>query len=205
MNQKNHWEKVYQNKRPDEVSWYQSRPDLSLALIANLSLPQDAKIIDIGGGASTLVDHLLDEGFLGVSVLDISGRALTVAKERLGKRAAEVTWLAGDITSMKLPDRAYDLWHDRAVFHFLTRAEDRKKYIQNLNRSLKPDGTVIIATFSLKGPERCSGLNVVRYSPEALQAELGESFQLIKHLEEIHQTPFGTRQAFVYCVFKRIK
>ena len=203
MNRKNHWEKVYQSKKPEDVSWYQSRPGLSLELISSLSLPKDSKIIDIGGGTSSLADHLLEQGYKGISVLDISAQALRVAKNRLGEHAADITWIEGDITSFKLPEHAYDLWHDRAVFHFLTDPVDRKKYVQNLNRSLTENGSVIISTFSLKGPERCSGLDVVRYSPETLQAELGEKYCLVKSLEEYHQTPFGTRQEFVYCIFKR--
>jgi ubiquinone/menaquinone biosynthesis C-methylase UbiE len=202
---KSHWEKVYQDKKPDEVSWYQPRPEVSLALISDLSLPKDAKIIDIGGGTSTLVDHLLDQGYRRISILDISSRALMVAKKRLGERAANIIWIEGDVTSIKLPDDSYDLWHDRAVFHFLTHSDDRKRYLENLNRSLHPNGTVIISTFSLKGPNRCSGLDVVRYSAETLQTELGADYRLITSKEESHRTPFGTQQEFIYCVFKREK
>jgi len=160
-------------------------------------------MIDVGGGASTLVDYLLDQNYKGISVLDISGQALKAAKERLGERAENVTWLEGDVTSIKLPEHFYDLWHDRAVFHFLTDPADRKKYVQTLHHSLREDGWVIISTFSLKGPERCSGLDVVRYSPETLAAELESDFHLVKSVEESHKTPFGTKQKFVYGVFKR--
>ena len=205
MDPKQHWEKVYQTKAPNGVSWYKPHLKVSLAWISEFAAPEDSEIIDIGGGASTLVDDLLNGNYRGIRVLDISGQALKTAKERLGPRADTVTWVEGDITQIELPVRLFDVWHDRAVFHFLTKPDEREKYVLRLNQSLKPDGTVIIGAFSLKGPERCSGLDIVRYSPEALQEELGEEYGLIKTLEESHETPFGTRQEFVYCAFKRQK
>ena len=203
MSTKGHWEKVYQNKSSNEVSWYKPHLNLSLNLILNSTKSKDSKVIDIGGGASTLVDDLLNKGYASMAVLDVSREALKVSQDRLGNRANQVTWIEGDITNTKLPTHFYDLWHDRAVFHFLTKAEDRKKYVKTLNESLKPQGIVIIATFSLKGPEHCSGLDVIRYNPETLQVELGKNYHLIKSLEESHETPFGTKQEFIYCLFKK--
>ena len=203
MNKKEHWEKVYQNKRPDEVSWYKPHLDLSLGLILQFAGSKNAKIIDVGGGASTLAGDLLAKGQVNVTVLDLSASSLNTSKKQLGNNVDKVTWIEGDITEVKLPDHVYDLWHDRAVFHFLTSPVDRKKYVQNLDQSLSPEGTVIISTFSLKGPERCSGLNVVRHSPDTLEDELGKNYHLVENVEESHQTPFGTTQEFIYCVFKR--
>ncbi len=160
-------------------------------------------MIDVGGGASTLVDDLLDKGYTDLTVLDLSARALQVSKERLGDKANLVHWIPGDITAVELPEQFFDLWHDRAVFHFLTSSAARKRYLETLHRSLKPGGILVIASFSLKGPERCSGLEVVRYSPETLQEEIGGNYRLLKSVEEAHQTPFGTKQEFVYCLFKR--
>lgn len=203
MNRKDHWEKVYQKKSPNEVSWYKPHLNLSLDLILQFMPSEDAKIIDVGGGPSTLVDDLLAQGRTNVTILDLSGRALKASKERLRHLADKAIWIEGDITNVRLQEHFYDFWHDRAVFHFLTDPADRKRYVQNLNQALKPEGAVIISTFSLKGPERCSGLDVVRYSPETLQVELGKEYRLLKSLEETHQTPFETRQEFIYCVFKR--
>ena len=200
---KSHWEKVYQSKKPTEVSWFQPHLARSLEMVLRAGLDRNSEIIDVGGGASTLVDDLLNDGYKCVTVLDMSQEALNVSKQRLAGQSKNVAWIEGDITAVDLRERHYDLWHDHAVFHFLTDAVDRKKYVQNLNHSLTENGRVIISTFSLKGPERCSGLDVVRYSPETLQAELGKNYRLIKSLEECHQTPFGTKQEFVYCLFKR--
>ncbi len=203
MDFKSHWENVYKTKNADQVSWFKPHLSMSLGLILGTKIDKHDPIIDVGGGASTLVDDLLSEGFMDITVLDISSESLEVAKKRLGKKALKVHWMTDDITTANLPKNHYSLWHDRAVFHFLTSPEDRKKYVKVMNESLKPQGAVIIATFSLKGPERCSGLDIVRYSPETLQAEFGENYRLIKNLEEPHETPFGTKQEFVYCLFKR--
>lgn len=199
---KKHWEKVYGKKTPEEVGWYQIEPKISLELIASTGVSQTAKIVDVGGGASVLVDKLLNHGFKGVTVIDISSKALAHAKKRLGSRAESVKWIEADITELELPER-YELWHDRAVFHFLTDAEDRKKYVQNMDRSLNAGGHAIIATFSLEGPRKCSGLKVERYSPEKMKDELGESFEFIKSVDEVHVTPSNTEQMFTCYLFKK--
>ena len=200
---KNHWDGVYHTKSHAEVSWYKPHLDSSLQLISQIGLSPNDRIIDIGAGSSTLVDDLLARGFKDITVLDISSDAIRAAKSRLGKRASSVWWIETDITHATLPDRLYDVWHDRALFHFLTRPEDRRKYVDVLCRFLKPGGHLIMAAFSLNGPPMCSGLDVVRYSPESLRAELGKSFTLVETFNEEHLTPSGGKQAFVYCRFAR--
>lgn len=190
MNQKDHWEKVYQSKRPEEVSWYKPNLNVSLDLILKFAASENAKIIDVGGGTSTLVDDLLAKNRTNVTVLDLSGQALKTSKERLGKLADKAIWIEGDITNVQPQEHSYDLWHDRAVFHFLARPEDRKRYMQNLNHTLKAEGVVIISTFSLKGSDRCSGLDVVKYSPETLQTELGNHYRLIRKRRRVPSNPF---------------
>lgn len=204
MDLKAHWQTIYTSKKPDEVSWYQENPALSLKLVRESAPDRSCNIIDVGGGASTLVDHLLTDGFRRITVLDISSEALQKSKARLGDRAGGVSWIEGNITSVILPRHTYDVWHDRAVFHFLTAVEDRQKYLSVMNEALKPGGSAIIATFALAGPQRCSGLDVVRYSPETLQVEFSPSFQMIDHLEETHRTPFATEQKFTYCLFRKV-
>lgn len=199
MNKQEHWENVYQTKGRDEVSWFREHLETSLRMITNTGVGKDAAIIDVGGGNSTLVDDLLANGFADVSVLDISSKAIADSKERLGAKANEVNWVAADITDVELPTDYLDVWHDRAVFHFLTAAEDRRKYVELVMRSVKPGGHVIVASFSLKGPQKCSGLDVVRYSPETMHDEFGNSFDLVESIGETHNTPFGTTQDFVYC------
>ncbi len=199
MDPKAHWELVYRTKRPTEVSWYAPHLDASLRLIEQAAPDRDAAIIDVGGGEATLVDDLLAGGYRHVSVLDVSATALDVAKERLGERARLVDWLRGDVTTFPLPLHRYDVWHDRAVFHFLTDAKDRAAYVRQVARAVKPGGHVIVATFGPKGPTRCSGLDVVRYDPAALHDEFGPEFRLIRHTTEIHQTPDGATQQFTYC------
>jgi SAM-dependent methyltransferase len=194
---KEHWEAVYRNKSPLEVSWYQREPTLSLSLITGVSIPPDAPLIDIGGGASTLVDKLSDAGFTNISVLDVSGAALAHAKQRLAHKAGEVHWYEEDVTCFEPPHR-FLLWHDRAVFHFLTRSEDRKKYVRVLERSLVPGGHIIIMTFAIGGPEKCSGLDIVQYDADKLTAELGAGFELLETGHEVHLTPAGNQQKFVY-------
>ena len=196
-----HWETVYQQKRPEEVSWYQPHLAVSLDLLVKAGLSPESRVIDVGGGASTLVDDLLERGVREVTVLDVSGRALAAAQARLGARVERVTWLAADVTHTPLPRASYDLWHDRAVFHFLTDAEDRRRYIETMRQALQPGGQAILATFAVGGPPRCSGLDVVRYSPATLQTELGKDFTLIESLDESHRTPFNTVQSFIYCRF----
>lgn len=199
MQSKEHWEHVYSTKPTDAVSWYQPHAAQSLALIQASGAPRTGSIIDVGGGASTLVDDLLANGYTSISVLDLSASALEAAKLRLGARAESVTWLVGDVITARLPERSYDVWHDRAVFHFLTTEPDRRAYVANVQRSVKPLGHVIVATFAEDGPTQCSGLPVMRYSPEALHAQFGESFVLLRQERETHHTPFGTVQKFIYC------
>jgi ubiquinone/menaquinone biosynthesis C-methylase UbiE len=196
-----HWEGVYRDKSAEEVSWFQPSPELSLALIDAAGVPREAPLIDVGGGASRLVDTLLEAGYGKVSVLDISVAALDQSRARLGAAAAAVHWLRADITRAELPAR-YRLWHDRAVFHFLVDAPARAAYLERLERHLEPGGQVILATFSPEGPERCSGLPVQRYSAQSLAQTLGERFRLLESTKELHTTPAGVEQAFVYCRFE---
>ncbi len=203
VDRKQHWEEIYATKSPTEVSWYQTRPAMSLELIRKTDLGSKANLIDIGGGVSSLVDYLLDDGYRHVTVLDISAKALQRAKERLGSRSQQVTWIEADITQADPPAAAYDVWHDRAVFHFLTEPQDRKRYLAVLERSLKIGGYVIMATFASDGPSRCSGLIVERYSVETLARELGNRYRLLESLEETHKTPFNTEQKFVYGFFQK--
>ena len=203
MRTKEHWEQVYATKAPTEVSWFQERADRSLKVIHAAKVPLSASIIDVGGGASTLVDGLVDAGFEDVTVLDVSGAALAAAQERLGERSAQVTWVEADVLQAPLPQHAYDVWHDRAVFHFLTRAEDREAYVQAVLHAVKPGGLVIIATFAEDGPTTCSGLPVMRYSAHELHAQFGEPFELLGHEREAHRTPSGKEQQFIYCFCRK--
>lgn len=204
MQSKEHWEKVYATKATDAVSWFQEHAGLSLDIIRATGAGKDAAIIDVGGGASTLVDDLLANGYRDLSVLDLSGAALAAAKQRIGADAAKVEWIEADITRANLAANRYDIWHDRAVFHFLTDPADREAYVRTVFRSVKPGGHVIVATFAEDGPEKCSGLPVVRYRPDALHAEFGEAFQLLRHEKEAHRTPSGNVQQFVYCYCRRM-
>jgi ubiquinone/menaquinone biosynthesis C-methylase UbiE len=203
MNSKAHWNAVYGAKAPAELSWYQSKPTRSLELLEQLGVGPSTSIIDVGGGASTLVDALLDRGLRNITVLDISSAALEHAKTRLGPRAESVAWIEADITHVALGAAAYDVWHDRAVFHFLTASEDRRRYVAAASRALRPGGAALIATFSVHGPARCSGLEVVRYDAELLARELGQEFSLERSVEEVHHTPSGNAQAFTYTVLRR--
>jgi SAM-dependent methyltransferase len=204
MQSKDHWEKVYSTKATDAVSWFQEHADLSLDLIKATGTGCAAAIIDVGGGASTLVDDLLASGFTDLSVLDLSAAALTAARKRLGSHASAVQWIEADITKADLPVNRFDVWHDRAVFHFLVTPEDRAAYVQAVFHSVKPGGHVIVATFAEDGPGQCSGLPVMRYRADELHAEFGESFSLSDHKKETHHTPFGTMQQFVYCYCRRV-
>jgi len=199
MNAKTHWEHIYEIKDPTQVSWYQAHPQFSLEYIRNTGVRKTDHIIDVGGGASTLVDDLLADGFQNISVLDVSGHALQLARQRLAAQAARVNWIEADITQADLSQHTYDVWHDRAVFHFLTQAADRQHYIAAVRKSVRKGGHVIVATFAPDGPDRCSGLEVVRYSPESLHAEFGAGFQVVNSTSETHHTPFGTEQKFIYC------
>lgn len=202
MDAKTHWDTVYTQKAPDAVSWYRPHLETSLALIERAAGNKSASIIDVGGGESTLVDDLLARGFQDITVLDVSQVAIEAAKKRLGELAEPVHWLVADITQAELQPRAYEVWHDRAVFHFLTASQDRVAYVRQVARSVKPGGHVIISTFGLQGPAKCSGLDVVRYDAESLQKEFGTTFRLVESSTELHQTPFGTTQQFLYCRFR---
>lgn len=201
MPSKQHWEQVYATKSAAAVSWYQAEATLSLRLIRQIAPSPDANIIDVGGGASTLVDGLLESGYWNLTVLYLASEALSVARQRLGQTGDTVQWLEGDITTLTLPAQTYDIWHDRAVFHFLTHPADRLAYVEQVMRSVKPGGHVIIATFAPDGPTECSGLPVVRYAPDILKNELGRKFLLIECIEENHITPAGRVQHFNYCHF----
>ncbi len=203
FNRKNHWENVYGQKKPDEVSWYQVEPTVSLDFIASTGIGYAAKIIDVGGGASVLVDKLLDQGFQNLTVLDISSKAIHYAQERLGRRAENVSWIEADVTAFESSVQ-YDVWHDRAVFHFLTDTEDRSKYMRRLEEALKPGGHVIIAAFAIDGPPKCSDLDIERYSPEKMKNEFRDSFELVNSAREVHITPWNKEQKFIYCYFKKI-
>lgn len=200
MDPKTHWETIYRTKEPHELSWFQREASISLALIRRVAPELTAKIIDVGGGASTLVDGLVAAGYRGVTVLDLSPAALERARRRLGAAAHDVIWLEADVLSADLPRGQFDVWHDRAVFHFLTSASDRSRYIEQVCLCVKRGGYVLIATFADDGPTRCSGLPVVRYSPDALHHEFGSALRLMEGVREEHVTPSGTKQSFVYCL-----
>ena len=197
-----HWQNVYETKAENEVSWYQESPIPSLDLIAATGLPGDAAIIDVGAGASRLVDSLLEKGFRQIAILDLSAKALEQTKKRLGRRADGIDWIAADITTWE-PSRTYDLWHDRAALHFLTDPADRDAYVVRLKKALRPGGHVIIATFAPDGPERCSGLPIIRYDPETLARTLGPGFELVESRRHDHLTPGGNTQRFQFSRFLR--
>ena len=200
MNTADHWEGVYTTRAPEGVSWYSRHLERSLALIDRASGGRtDLAIIDVGGGESTLIDDLLARGYGNLTVLDISQTALAVSKRRAGAAADRVHWICADITRADLPAQAYDVWHDRAVFHFLTSTEQRAAYVEKVRHAVRPGGHVIVSTFGPKGPTKCSGLDVVRYNADSLHDEFGSPFRLVESSEELHQTPFGTVQQFLYC------
>jgi SAM-dependent methyltransferase len=199
MDAKTHWEKVYTTKAPESVSWYRAHLETSLALIERAADSRSASIIDIGGGESTLVDDLLLRRYKNLTVLDVSRTAIEVTKKRLGSASEQVRWLVGDIVEIELEPYAYDLWHDRAVFHFLTTPERRLAYVRRATRAVRPGGHVIVSTFGPEGPTKCSGLEVMRYDADSLHSEFGRRFRLVESSKELHQTPFGTTQQFLYC------
>jgi SAM-dependent methyltransferase len=201
MDRQEHWDRAYRAKGPQGVSWFQERPDVSLALIAQSGIDKAAGVIDVGGGASTLVDHLLSAGYQHLAVLDVSAVALAEARTRLGARATDVQLIAQDVTTFR-PARRFGLWHDRAVFHFLTAPQDRRLYVQSMRHALEPGGTAIMATFALDGPPKCSGLEVVRYDESAMMAEVGSEFVLQDVRRENHKTPWGAEQRFVYFLLR---
>lgn len=200
MNRTTHWQNVYSTKQADEVSWFESAPDISMGFIRQTGSKKDAAVIDVGAGTSQLVDTLLGEGYSDITCVDISSQALQISQQRLGDLGKSVDWITADVTQLTLNKKFY-LWHDRAVFHFLTEAKDREKYIEVLNESLLTGGHVVIATFAEKGPVKCSGLDVVRYTPTKLQDELGTGYALQSSAVHSHQTPWQSEQLFCYCHF----
>jgi ubiquinone/menaquinone biosynthesis C-methylase UbiE len=204
MDTKAHWQAIYGIKPPDTVSWYSPHLETSLHLIEHAGIHPDASILDVGAGASTLADDLLARGYKHITVLDISEASLNISKKRMGEQAQRIRWMVADVTSVQLAEHVYDLWHDRAVFHFLTTPEQRSAYIQQARKVLKHGGNLVLAAFALHGPSRCSGLEVVRYSPESLAQEFGNSFRLIESIQEDHITPSGSVQPFLYCRFQTV-
>jgi 2-polyprenyl-3-methyl-5-hydroxy-6-metoxy-1,4-benzoquinol methylase len=199
MDTQAHWEQIYGTKALDQVSWFRPHLQTSLALIKRAAGHQSASIIDVGAGASTLVDDLIEAGYSNLTVLDISRAAIKVAKNRLGQASKSIQWLRADVTGANFPAHSYDVWHDRAVFHFLTQPAERLAYVQNVAWAVKPGGHVIVSTFGPEGPEKCSGLDVMRYDAKSLHQEFGSCFRLIESSKELHHTPFGTTQQFLYC------
>ena len=199
MSEQQHWETVYGRGAADALSWYRPHLERSLAFVESAALASSAAIIDVGGGTSTLADDLLTRGFSALTVLDLSPTAIADAQARLGARAARVHWIVADITQVELPEHHYDFWHDRAVFHFLRDPESRRRYVAAVRRALKPGGHVVVATFGPKGPETCSGLEVMRYDADELHGEFGARFEKVASCEEVHRTPWGSEQEFVYC------
>jgi 2-polyprenyl-3-methyl-5-hydroxy-6-metoxy-1,4-benzoquinol methylase len=202
--QRQHWDEVYSAKSPTEISWYQPHLELSLALIERVAPSRSATIVDIGGGASTLVDDLILRGYTDISVLDISQTAIQGTKRRLGPSAKQVEWLVGDVCELELAASRYGLWHDRAVFHFLTLPKQRASYVTKAAASIKKKGHLIVSTFGPEGPMRCSGLETARYDTGALEAEFGSSFRLADSQMEWHTTPSARKQQFLYCLFQRV-
>lgn len=200
MDPKSHWEGIYRTKLPTQVSWYQAHARRSLDLIRRVRPPPDGAVIDVGGGASTLIDDLLDAGYHDLTVLDLSAAALAAARDRLGTRATAVRWVEADVLNASLPQAGYSIWHDRAAFHFLTAPADRARYVAQVRQAVRPGGFVLVATFADDGPTRCSGLEVKRYSPEELHAEFGAPFRLMASEREEHITPGGAVQLFTYCL-----
>jgi SAM-dependent methyltransferase len=203
MDARAHWDAIYRAKAPEQLTWFQAEPRTSLALIQRAVPDPASSVIDVGGGASRLVDGLVRLGYDRVSVLDVSPSALAASRQRLGPAADHVTWIEADVLTAGLPRSTFDLWHDRAVFHFLTAPTDRAGYVDQVRRALKPGGHVVIATFAEDGPTRCSGLPVVRYTAEALQQEFGPEFVLVDSLREVHVTPSGGAQAFTHVLLRR--
>ncbi len=202
FNRKEHWEKIYQTKQLNEVSWFQPTPETSLNFLQEFHIPLDAKIIDIGGGDSLLVDNLLALGYHNITVLDISVSALNRAKLRLGEKATSVKWIEADASNFE-PQEKYDFWHDRAAFHFLTNANEIEQYLQTVQQNINPNGILVMGTFSEQGPTKCSGINIKQYSEHSLTSLLKKSFEKIKCITVDHITPFETIQQFVFCSFRK--
>ncbi len=203
MDQSRHWENVYRTKPHEELSWYEPHLATSYGWITEAAVSRQTSIIDVGGGASTLVDDLHADGFCRLTVLDLSAAAIARSQDRLGVAAEEIQWIIGDVTNFRLPEASFDIWHDRAVFHFLTDQSVRDAYINNVSRSVKPSGQVILATFSLNGPSACSGLPVCRYDSASLSQQFGAGFELVKSTTTLHHTPAGATQEFLYCQMVR--
>lgn len=199
MDARVHWDRIYTQKAPDQVSWFRPHLEASLSLIEHAGGGTSVAIIDVGAGESTLLDDLLARGYSNLTVLDISKAAIAATKKRLGDAAERVHWLTGDITQAELEPGAYDVWHDRAVFHFLTAPADREAYVHQVVRTVRRGGHVIVSTFGPEGPIRCSGLDVVRYDAESLHAEFGASFRLVASSQHLHKTPWGATQQFLHC------
>lgn len=197
-----HWDRVFTRKAPNEVSWYRPHLDLSLELIQHYAPVRSATIVDVGAGESTLVDDLLANGYEDLTIVDISEAAIQSTRKRLGHSGQGVHWVAGDITSISLPSQAFDIWHDRAVFHFLTDFEQRRRYVRRVVEAVRLGGHVIVSTFGPNGPTKCSGLNVMRYDAESLHEEFGRRFRMEQSAQELHRTPWGSAQQFVYCCCK---
>jgi SAM-dependent methyltransferase len=197
-----HWDAVYRTNQPQAVSWYQAEARLSLELIRCVAPAAESQILDVGGGASTLVDGLLAAGYTRVTVLDVSPAGLEHARVRLAESANRAQWIEADILTVELPRQSVDLWHDRAVFHFLTDRRDRQLYLDQVRHAMRPGGHVLVATFAEDGPTRCSGLEAARYTPDALRQEFGADFSLLESAREVHVTPRGVPQAFTYCLYR---
>ena len=200
MDVQTHWEKIYGEKAPNAVSWYRAHLETSLELIERATSNFSASIIDVGGGESTLADDLLARGYHNITVLDVSQTAIDVNKGRLGAASDRIHWLVADIAKAELLPNAYDVWHDRAVFHFLTTMDERMAYVRQVAKAVKPGGHVLVSTFGPEGPTKCSGLDVVRYDAKSLHKEFGVRFRLLHSFKELHRTPFGTSQQFLYCL-----
>jgi cyclopropane fatty-acyl-phospholipid synthase-like methyltransferase len=201
---KEHWDTIYNKKESDEVSWFQEKPLSSLKLVTNLKLNKNASIIDVGGGDSLLVDYLLAEGYTNLTVLDISEKAIHRAKERLGHRAKEVQWIVANILDFK-PAKGFDLWHDRAAFHFLTDEQEISSYIETAQKNMNPNGVLVIGTFSKEGPKKCSGIEIKQYSETTMTVRMEIFFEKIMCLTVDHKTPFDTIQNFVFCSFRKLQ
>lgn len=204
FDRKKHWENIYQTKELKDVSWFQPNPETSLDFFKQFHVPVTAKVIDIGGGDSLLVDHLLELGYQDITVLDISAAAINKAKQRLGEKAKNVKWIVADAATFK-PTEKYDFWHDRAAFHFLTEEEEITNYLQTAQKNINPNGVLVIGTFSEQGPKKCSGIEIKQYSETTMTARLKKFFEKIKCITVDHTTPFGTIQNFVFCSFRKLQ
>lgn len=204
FDRKKHWENIYETKQLSDVSWFQPNPETSLSFFKQFNIPKSAKIIDVGGGDSFLVDHLLDKGYQDITVLDISESALNRAKQRLGERAVKIKWIVADAATFK-PTEKYDFWHDRAAFHFLTQDQEIETYIDSVQKGISPAGVLVIGTFSEQGPTKCSGIEIKQYSEKSMTERLTKFFEKIKCVVVDHQTPFNTIQNFIFCSFKKLQ